>query len=100
MPEYRLTGAAEEDLIEIAQYGDEHFGIAQSGRYREQLKKRFSQLAAHPMQYAAVDQIYSGYRRSVCGAHSIYYRIDPTEIIIVRILGRQDPSKAFEEKAV
>ena len=67
-----LFRSAEEDLIEIAQYGDEHFGIAQSDRYREQLKKRFSQLAAHPLRYAAVDHIYSGYRRSVCGAHSIY----------------------------
>src|SRR5688500_1439287 len=31
--------------------------------------------------------------RSVYGRHSIYYRIDPDEIVIVRILGRQDPQQ-------
>jgi hypothetical protein len=30
------------------QYGDEQFGIAQSDRYREKLKKRFSVLADTP----------------------------------------------------
>ncbi len=64
MPEYRLTGAAEEDLIGIAQYGDENFGIEQSNRYRDQLKARFSALAAHPMRYPAVDHIQTGYRRT------------------------------------
>lgn len=90
MPEYRLTGAAENDLIGIAQYGDETFGIEQSNRYRDQLKERFSALASHPMRYPAVKHIHTDYRRTVCGRHSIYYRIDPTEIVIVRILRGQD----------
>ncbi|MDA0691085.1 MAG: type II toxin-antitoxin system RelE/ParE family toxin [Nitrospinae bacterium] len=95
MPDYRLSEAAKEDLIAIAQYGDEHFGIVQSDRYRDQLKHRFNVLAKTPLLYPAVDHIHKGYRRSVCGSHSIYYRIDPEEIVIVRILGREDPEKQF-----
>ena len=95
MREYRLSKQAEDDLTGIAKYGDEHFGIAQSDRYREQLKQRFSVLAEQPQLYPAVDHIRSGYRRSVCGAHSIYYRVEDDGVEIVRVLKHQDPSNAF-----
>jgi len=52
--------------VDIAQYGDEHFGVAQSNRYRDQLTQRFNVLADHPLQYPVVDHIRIGYRRSVC----------------------------------
>lgn len=93
MRKYRLTRAAKEDIVGIAQYGDEHFGVAQSNRYRDQLKHRFTVLADHPFQYPAVDHIRNGYRRSVCGAHSIYFRVDGENVEIVRILKSQDPEK-------
>jgi len=93
MHKYRLTRAAKEDLVGIAQYGDEHFGVAQSNRYRDQLKQRFTVLADNPLHYPAVDHIRHGYRRSVCGAHSIYYCIDGGNVEIVRILKNQDPEK-------
>ena len=93
VPDYRLAEAAKEDLIVIAQYGDEHFDIAQSNRYRDQLRNRFSLLAEQPFLYPEVDHIRNGYRRSVCGVHSIYYRIDGEVVEIVRILGRQDTKK-------
>jgi len=76
MDEYRFSQSAKEDLIAVAQYGDEHFGVAQSNRYRDQLKQRFSVLAKQPQLYPAVDHIRPSYHRSVCGAHSIYYRFD------------------------
>ncbi len=93
MRKYRLTRAAKEDLVGIAQYGDEHFGVAQSNRYREQLKQRFSVLGKHPLLYPAVDHIRQGYRRSVCGAHSIYYRIKGENVEIIRLLKNHDPEK-------
>ncbi len=90
MPSYRLTEAAKEDLLKIAQYGDVQFGVAQSNKYRDQLKQRFSLLAKQPRLYPAVDFIRKGYRRSVCGVHSIYYRIENDTVVIVRVLSRQD----------
>lgn len=95
MRKYRLSKRAEYDLAAIANYGDEHFGFEQSDRYREQLKQRFSILAEQPQLYPAVDHIRSGYRRSVCGAHSIYYRVGEDGVEIVRVLKHQDPSNAF-----
>ena len=90
---YRLSKAAEEDLIGIALFGDEHFGIAQSNRYRDQLERRFSALAEQPLLYPAVDHLREGYRRSVCGVHSIFYRIDGKVVEVIRILKNQDPQK-------
>ena len=99
MPKYQLTESAIEDLIGIAQYGDEHFGEAQSDQYRDRLKRRFSVIAEQPLLYPAVEHIRAGYRRSVCGAHSIYYRIAGKGIVeIVRVLGRQDPGKQLRQQ--
>ena len=95
MPDYRLSKAAKEDLIGIAQYGDEKFGLKQSGRYRDQLKARFSVLADTPLLYPSIDHIRKGYRRSVCGVHSIYYRSEGRGVEIIRVIGRQDPKLAF-----
>ncbi len=95
MPSYRLSEAAKEDLISIAQYGDENFGVVQSDNYRDQLKRRFLVIAERPLFFPAVDHIRAGYRRSVCGAHSIYYRVEGDSVEIIRIIGRQDIDKAF-----
>ena len=90
---YRLSKAAEEDLIGMAFFGDEHFGIAQSNRYRDQLVRRFTVLADQPLLYPAVDHLREGYRRSVCGVHSIFYRIDGNDVKIIRVLKNQDLEK-------
>ncbi len=86
MHKYRLAQRAKDDLIAIATYGDEDYGVAQSDRYREHLKKRFSILAEQPHLFPAVDHIRPGYRRSVCGVHSIYYRVAKDGVEILRIL--------------
>lgn len=95
MSNYRLSEAAKEDLISIAQYGDANFGVVQSDYYRDQLKRRFLVIAERPLFFPAVDHIRVGYRRSVCGAHSIYYRIEGNSVEIIRIIGRQDIDRAF-----
>ena len=79
----------------IAQYGDEHFGIIQSDRYREKLKRRFSVIADTPLLYPAIDHIRKGYRRSMCGVHAIYYRTDSEGVEIMQVLGRQDLDMAL-----
>ena len=42
-----------------------------------------------------MDHIRSGYRRSVYGVHSIYYRAEAAGILIVRVLGRQNPQTSL-----
>ena len=95
MPKYYLSKLAEEDLTEIARYGDENFGVIQSDKYRDQLKQRFLVIAEKPKLFPAVDHIRIGYRRSVIGSHTIYYRIANDGVEIVRVLGRQDISKVL-----
>ena len=50
---------------------------------------------AEPYLYQAVDYIREGYRRSVCGVDSIYYRVAGDTVEIMNILGRQDTDEAL-----
>lgn len=93
MSQYRLSILAKSDLIEIARYTDERFGIEQSNIYRDRLKKRFELIAEQPLLFPAVDHIREGYRRTVCGQHSIYYRLSDSHVEIMRVLGQQDHDK-------
>lgn len=90
MPDFRLSNSAVLDLIDIAFYGDARYGAAASDRFRAQLEARFSYLAAQPLLFPAVDHIRAGYRRSVFKGLSIYYRIEGQDIVIARVIGRQE----------
>lgn len=90
LPEYRLTTAAEQDLLQISLYGLQQFGPQQARVYYIRLVNRFEELAKTPELYQPVEHIRKGYRRSVCGAHSIYYRVQQDSVEIVRILGAQE----------
>ncbi|MEQ8246281.1 MAG: type II toxin-antitoxin system RelE/ParE family toxin [Alphaproteobacteria bacterium] len=93
MARYRLTVAADSDLSDIALYGIETFGAERAERYLKDIERRFEDLAAAPYLYPAIDHIRPGYRRSVCGVHSIYYRLDGEDVEIVRVLRSQDRDK-------
>lgn len=56
---------------------------------------RFEELAEAPYMYQAVDQIRNGYRRSVCGVDSIYYRLNDDMVEIMRVIGRQDVNESI-----
>ncbi|HFE39360.1 MAG TPA: type II toxin-antitoxin system RelE/ParE family toxin [Gammaproteobacteria bacterium] len=98
MGRYRLSEAAVQDFDQIYDYGIDEFGIDQATIYQNRLKQRFAEIAETPLLYMAVDHIHSKHRRSVCGVHSIYYCINSDEIVIVRILGRQNPKKALKNR--
>ncbi|MHA1538292.1 MAG: type II toxin-antitoxin system RelE/ParE family toxin [Alphaproteobacteria bacterium] len=95
MANYRLAAAAKSDLLRIYIEGLEKWGEAQADEYYNALFDRFENICRQPLLYQAVDDIREGYRRSVCGVHSIYYRIDGETVKIMGILGRQDPTKSF-----
>ncbi|MGS2724339.1 type II toxin-antitoxin system RelE/ParE family toxin [Porticoccus sp. GXU_MW_L64] len=88
MATYELSPQAEIDLFQIAIYTLDNFGLAQSEHYREKLEKRFQEVADNPKQWPTFDEIRKGYRRSVCGSHSIYYREKATFVEIMRVYGR------------
>ena len=97
MAKYRLSKRADADLESIALWGMDVFGVDQTLRFLEGLKERFDQIAQTPLMFPSVDQIRSGYRRSVYKGQSIYFMIDEGGVLIVRILGRHDPVAGLSE---
>ena len=93
MGAYKLSKAAEADLIRIHHYGVRNYGEVQAERYFRTFFDRFEELATQPYLYPAVDYIREGYRRSVCGKDNIYYRITGDNIEIMAIIGRQNPKE-------
>jgi toxin ParE1/3/4 len=90
MGNYRLTEDAKADLIRIYRHGLRDHGEARADAYYNAFFDRFEQLAEQPFLYPAVDGIRAGYRRSVCGVDSIYYRIHGEAVEIMAIIGQQD----------
>jgi len=93
MANYKLNEDAEDDLKRIYRYGVLEHGLAQADKYFDMLFEQFEELAENPLHYAVAEDLRPNYRRCVCGANSIYYRIENNYIEIVRILGRQDIDK-------
>ena len=98
MASYRLTRAADRDFESIFDFGIGQFGLERAEAYQRGLIERFAQLAERPWLYPSVGHIRPGLHRSVYRSHSIYYRVEPEEIMIVRILGRQDVNPAFMDE--
>lgn len=90
MANYKLSNDAKEDLKNIYRHGVKEFGQEQADEYFSALVQRFSKIAVAPYLYPAVEHIREGYRRSVCGRDSIYYRVFDQNVEIMRIIGQQD----------
>jgi toxin ParE1/3/4 len=90
MANYRITEDAKEDLRRIYRRGVKEYGEAQADKYHSNLFERFEEIAKNPLLYQSVDSIRIGYRRSFCGADSIFYRIAEDVVEIIAIIGRQD----------
>ncbi|MBU4529692.1 MAG: type II toxin-antitoxin system RelE/ParE family toxin [Hoeflea sp.] len=93
-----LSAAADRDLEAIYKYGFEHWGEAQADAYFAGLIRHFDKLCENPLLYAPIDDIRAGYRRSVCGVHSVYYRVTDGTVQIMAIIGRQDFRGRFESE--
>lgn len=96
MAKFKVNEAAEEDLQRLYQYGLQNFGLVQTDQYLDSIFARFQQIAEEPLLYNAVDDIRDGYRRSISGMHSIYYRIHDNGVEIMRVLGREDTRREFK----
>jgi toxin ParE1/3/4 len=95
MANYQLSKRADEDFESIYLFGLVNFGLIQADAYADGLEARFEQIAAQPDLYPAIDHLKPGYRLSVYQSHSIYYRVDESGVLIVRILRNQDLKTAL-----
>jgi toxin ParE1/3/4 len=90
MGNYKLTEDVKDDLRRIYRYGVKKFGEAQADLYYDALFNHFEQISENPYLFQAIDHIRKGYRRSVCGVDSIFYRVVDDTVEIISILSRQD----------
>lgn len=92
MNNYRLTKAAESDLLGIAIYGYETFGAVRAEQYREALRSQIEILAASPKLYRERTRFSPPVRICPFQSHVIIYRImTQNEIEIIRVRhGRED----------
>lgn len=90
MGSYRLSEEAESDLYRIWLYGLEWWGLERADQYINEFFTRFNELAENPLQYPELNDIRHGYRRSVCGTDSIYYRVENATVEVMAIIGKQD----------
>ena len=96
MAKYNLTEKADEDLSEIYRYGIRRHGLLQANQYYDALIERFEAITNAPNLYPEANDLKEGYRKSVCGMDTIYYRVlESVDIKIVRILRSQDRGSAF-----
>ena len=90
MSKYRLSNEAKNDLIRIHHYGVKKFGIAQADKYFDSFFEYFDIIAQRPFSFESVDYIKKDFRRCVCGADSIYFRVNENMVEIMTIIGRQN----------
>lgn len=93
MGNYRPSQQAKADLKRIYIRGFFEHGEAQADKYYNNFFDYFEQFAEQPLLYQAVDSIRPGYRQSVCGVDSIYYRVKGKTVEIMAIIGHQDISE-------
>ncbi len=87
MSGYRLLKKAENDLVSIAEFSIQRFGVVKARLYRDGLFMAFEIIADFPLIGSNQNHIKKNMRRHVHEVHSIYCRVDADEIIIYRILG-------------
>lgn len=90
MAEFRISNTAKEDLIRIHHYGVKKFGMTQADKYFETFFEYFDIIAEQPFSFESVDYIKKDYRRCVCGADSIFFKVNENIVEIMAIIGRQD----------
>jgi len=93
MENYKLSENAKSDLKRIYRRGIVEHGENQADKYYNTFFNRFEQIAEQPYLYQEVAHIRAGYRHSVCGADTIYYRICDDMVEIMNVLGQQDIDK-------
>lgn len=83
---FRLTLAAEDDIIRIAEGGVRLFGPAQARRYHDELFAIFDLIAANPRMARERHELSPPMRIYPFKAHLVIYRIeDDDDVLIVRV---------------
>jgi len=90
MGTFKLSQEASEDLWRIYQWGVNNHGLERADQYYNDFFDHFELLAQHPDLYPEVNDLRQGYRKSLCGVDTVYYRLVGDVVEIMAILRKQD----------
>ncbi|MEZ9132730.1 type II toxin-antitoxin system RelE/ParE family toxin [Vibrio breoganii] len=94
MTHYKLSSAAQSDLIEIRRYTLERWGQTQWTTYFSELKQSMELLANNQQLGIGVSELGQNYFRFPLKHHVIYYIQKQEHIVIVAVLGKHmSPAK-------
>ncbi|QKK02907.1 MAG: type II toxin-antitoxin system RelE/ParE family toxin [Pseudomonadota bacterium] len=85
MSSFKLTVAAEEDLIRIYTEGVIAFGPEQASRYHQMLFQAFGFLADNPRAATVRPELTKDIRIHPTGTHIVLYTVRKQDILILRI---------------
>ena len=89
-----LSESADADLESILDYGITAHGRAKAEYYLQTINMTATRLAEFPALGAARDDLRPGLRSLPSGEHRLYYRVDPEEVVILRVLHKaMDPDR-------
>lgn len=91
-----ITTEADQDLDNLYEDGFKRWGEAQADLYYDNIITHFEILCETPYLYPTVDEIREGYRRSVCGKHSIFYRIIDNAVEIMALVKYENRYTAYK----
>jgi toxin ParE1/3/4 len=97
----RFTRLAEADLLDVGLYTRRTWDQRQCDRYLRELEERCYQLANDPKRGRPCDEIRPGLRRIRVGKHVVFYREEPGDILVSRVLHERmlPESQAMEDEA-
>ena len=90
MQTYSLTNEADNDLVNIFNYGIEHFGVDVALQFYHDLNSTFDAIAVTPEHYQKCDEILPSYRRAVFKSYSIYFIVRDEFVEISRVLRKEN----------
>ena len=88
---FRLSAAAEEDLIDIYTRGAVEFGLDRAARYYRRLFDAFQFLAENPLVAPVRPELHHMARVHPVGMHIVIYQVRAGDVFILRVRhGRED----------
>lgn len=86
MPDYRVSRAAQTDIVEIGRYTQREWGIPQRRKYLDGMDQHMQMLANHPLLGTEHTEFDPPVRIHPYDRHLIVYVQEQDGILIVRIL--------------
>jgi toxin ParE1/3/4 len=87
MRKIHIQARAKQDLKNIWLYSFKNWGHHQADKYYDELREGMTVIVNNPKIGIARDDIRQGYRQYHINRHMVFYRLTPTRIHVVRVLG-------------